>query len=156
VRQLDRNDLSFHVHPRIARIAARAGFLDMTSAAATVLLAERLTAGVLVLDHGPILIDAAAECAVARVRTRFPRSNPDADAFAIVSWWDPFFDVRQVGFVRGLLCGQRCKSQKNERETFHTEHSGLQATFRDRCSVEVSNVRNSILFTVAAYSTSSA
>jgi hypothetical protein len=65
VKELDRDDPSFRVHPRIALIAAGAGFLDMTRTAATVLLAERLTGGILVLDHGPILIDGAAEFAIA-------------------------------------------------------------------------------------------
>lgn len=65
MKELDRDDLSFHVHPRIALIAAGAGFLDMTRTAATVLLAERLTGGILVLDHAPILIDGATEFAVA-------------------------------------------------------------------------------------------
>src|SRR5262249_20806552 len=102
-----RDDPSFHVHPRIALIAVGAGLLHMTRTAATVLLAERLTGGILVLNHGPILIDGAAEFAVARVCTRFPRSNRDADAFAVIAGWNPFFDVRQVGFVGGLLCGQR-------------------------------------------------
>ena len=65
VKELDRDDLSVHVHPRIARIAAGAGFLDMTRTTSTVFLAERLTGRILVLDYVPILIDAAAEFAVA-------------------------------------------------------------------------------------------
>jgi len=107
MKELDGDDLSFHIHLRIALIAAGAGFLDMTGTAASVLFAERLTGRILVLDHGPILIDGAAEFAVARVRTRFPRSNLDADAFAVITWWNLFFDVRQVGLVGGLLSGQR-------------------------------------------------
>ena len=65
MKELDRDELSFHVDSRIALIAAGAGFLDMTRTAPTVLLAERLTGGILVLDHGPILIDGAAEFAIA-------------------------------------------------------------------------------------------
>jgi len=65
VKKLNRDDVSFHVHPRIVLVTAGARFLDMTRTSAAVLFAERLTGGILVLDHGPILIDGAAECAVA-------------------------------------------------------------------------------------------
>jgi hypothetical protein len=63
--ELDRDDLSFHVHPCITLITAGAGFLDMTRTAPAVLLAECLTGGILLLDHSPILIDCAADSAVA-------------------------------------------------------------------------------------------
>jgi hypothetical protein len=65
VKELDRDDPSLYVHPGIAVIATGAGLLDMTRTAAAILLAERLTGSILVLDHGPILIDGAAEFTVA-------------------------------------------------------------------------------------------
>src|SRR4029078_1601311 len=96
------DDLALHIHHRVTLSRPRAGLFDVARAAASGLLAERLTFRALALHDVTLVIDRAAVFAAAGMRRCLALRDGHVGTLAVVAGGEAAFTFLQARLVRRL------------------------------------------------------